>query len=220
MIQIIPAILEKNFSSITAKIKRLEREAPEVFLVQLDVMDGKFVPNTTWSNFADLARIITRLSFEVHLMVENPAHYIQESCQEKRIRRVFIHRESVNDDAEYADLILQIKESQREAGIVVNPGTQFSQIEEHLVIADAVMVMGVPPGFSGQPFQESAITMIKQIRAHHPTIPIAVDGGVNADTAPRILAAGATRLCVASYIWNSQNISKAISSLTLTIIQG
>lgn len=218
MIQIIPAILEKKFSAIAEKIKRLEQEAPQIELVQLDIMDGAFVPNTTWSAFSDLAKLKTRLLFEIHLMVKKPARYIQEVACEKQIKRVLIHRESVESDEECAELILQIKENGQEAGIAVNPKTEFSKIEKLLDIADVIMVMGVTPGFSGQQFQKSALAMIKLARAANPTIPISVDGGVNADTAPAILAAGATRLCVASYLWNSKNISKAISSLTLTVI--
>ena len=128
--------------------------------------------------------------------------------------------ESLADDSAFVELVMAIKEEGREAVAVVNPGTPLDRVTEHLVVLDGVMCMGVDPGFSGQVFKDEVLDTIRAFRKRSPHLPIAVDGGVNADTAPRILASGATRLCVASYLWQSSNLTDAIESLKATVLEG
>src|SRR3989339_68535 len=212
MREIIPAILEKQFIAIKDKVELLDRNVPEVKWVQLDIMDGRFVPNTTWHLPADLTKLSTRLKVEVHLMVMHPALLVTDWLAIPLVQRFLIHRESMVDDDQLWRLIDRIKNQGAEVGLVLNPGTPVSSIKNYLGALDTVLLMGVNPGFSGQSFDWEILPKIKELRALT-SLPLAVDGGVNLETAPRILAAGASRLCVASYLWGSQGYRRAVMNL-------
>lgn len=212
MVEVIPAILEKEFSEVRAKIHRIEQEAPSARWVQLDVMDGKFVPNVTWNNPVEFSTLTTNLSFELHLMVENPRKEIERWSTCPPIKRFFFHREAVTEE-EMVKLLVLIKEKRREGGIVLNPKTSLETIRDHMAILDGVMFMGVNPGFSGQQLIGGVLNKIKALHGLYPSVPIAVDGGVNEKTAPRLISSGAARLCVASYLWKSGDAERAIEKL-------
>lgn len=212
MIEIIPAILEKEFSEVKAKIKRVEQEAPSVKWVQLDIMDGGFVPNITWNNPANLSSLNTNLSFELHLMVENPEEEIERWSTCPHIKRILFHRETLSEE-EMVRLLVLIKEKRMEGGIVLNPQTSLEKIKNHIPILEEVMFMGVNPGFSGQPLIEGVLNKIKALHELYPSIPIGIDGGVNKETSPRLISSGVTRLCVASYLWKSANLQRGIETL-------
>jgi ribulose-phosphate 3-epimerase len=212
MITVIPAILAQNFREIAKKLERIKKEAPSVEWVQLDIMDGQFVPNTTWNNPEELSSLASDLSFEVHLMVKKPAQEIDKWCSCPTVKRILFHREAV-DAQEMVQALVEIKEKRREGGIVLNPATSLETIKDHLVILEEVMFMGVEPGFSGQSLQTHVLNKIKVMREMYPAMPIGIDGGVNAYTARELILAGATRLYAASYLWESENLQNAIDGL-------
>lgn len=209
---VIPAILEQNFSEIAEKIERIKKEAPTVAWVQLDIMDGQFVPNTTWNNPEELSSLASDLSFEIHLMVKNPAQEIDKWCSCPKVKRILFHREAVEAE-EMVQALVEIKEKRREGGIVLNPATSLETIKDYLVILEEVMFMGVLPGFSGQPLQAEVLNKIKVLHELYSAMQIGIDGGVNAYTARELILAGVTRLYAASYLWESENLQEAIDGL-------
>ena len=207
MPQVIPAILEKNWKDVEAKIHLVEGK---VEWVQLDIMDNKFVPNQTWDNPKDLEGLKTNLNIEVHLMIENPEDYLDEWCDLSSVKRVIVHAEAVRD---VSDAIRLIQSRNKQAGIALNPETSVDIIAPEVFNLDLVLVMGVKPGFSGQAFCETSLEKIREIRELDDAIDIAVDGGVNLETSPKIVEAGANILCAASFLWSAKDIDKQISFL-------
>lgn len=205
--------MEKSFDQIAVKIKRIEKEAPKIKWVQLDVMDGKFVPNSTWNHPLDLSKLSTDLNLEVHLMIQEPQSAMSSWLSQQKIKRIIVHRESVSYSRQMIKLIMMIKQADREAGIALNPDTSAESIKNYLPILDEVLLMAVEPGFSGQKFQDKILDKIRVLRQFNSQILIAIDGGVNLKTAPLAIKAGASRLCAASFLWSTNDLSKAISAL-------
>ena len=204
---VIPAILVKSQKEFQEKIKKI---APYADTIQIDVMDGAFVPNTTWANADIVEHLHLPVKFEAHLMVEDPESGTIEKWAKAGAFRIIFHIESTRKSEE---CIRQIKKFKCEAGIAINPKTPIEKIKKLLPKIDYVLVMGVTPGFSGQKFQASALEKIKQIRQLAPSIKIGVDGGVDKKNSKKLYAAGADYLCAASAIFKEKNIAKAIEEL-------
>ena len=204
--QVIPAILVKTKRGFEHKVKIIMRH---VNTVQIDVMDGIFVPNKTWAKVDIIKRLKLPIDFEVHLMVKEPEAVI-ESWADAGAKRIIFHIEATRVPEKCIKIIKRFK---REVGIAINPKTCFSKIEKYLGSIDYVLVMGVDPGFSGQKFQHSVLKKLKKIRKLSPNIKIGVDGGVNQKNAKKIVDAGADFLCAASAIFKKKNIAKAIGDL-------
>ncbi len=218
MIEIIPAILEKSISEIKTKLARLA-DLSAINWAQLDIMDGQFVPNVTWNEPGDLADITTRLKFEIHLMVENPAAAIDAWFALSNVKRLLVHEEALaarspsRPEDILAEIILKARHHRTEIGLVLNPGTNINLVKRFLMVLDMVLVMGVEPGFSGQEFKLEVIKKVNTLRKLNTKIKIGVDGGVNLRTAPALVAAGATHLCLASYLWGSPDLTQAVTDL-------
>ena len=213
MIEIIPAILEKSFDGVVNKIKRIEKEAPDINWAHLDIMDGKFVPNTTWSEPRDLSSFKTSLNLEVHLMIKNPRDFLADWLVLNNVKRILIHKETVLSNREINRIAREVKAHNKEIGLVFNPDTPLESAIDGLIELDGIMLMGVEPGFSGQIFKEEVLVKAERLRQLDKQISIALDGGVSPETVPSILAAGTTRLCAASYLWKSDNFKEAINCL-------
>lgn len=218
MVEIIPAILEKSISGIKTKLARLE-DLGAINWAQLDVMDGKFVPNTTWNNPADLATLTTSLKLEIHLMVENPVAAINDWLLLPNVQRLLVHEEALvahfptRPEDVLAEIILKARHQKKAIGLALNPATDINLVKRFLMVLDMVLVMGVDPGFSGQEFKLEVIRKVSALRKLNTKIKIAVDGGVNLKTAPALVAAGATHLCLASYLWGSPDLNRAVTDL-------
>ncbi|MEK9165914.1 MAG: ribulose-phosphate 3-epimerase [Patescibacteria group bacterium] len=213
IIEIIPAILEKTFDQVAVKIKRIEKEAPKIKWVQLDIMDGKFVSNATWNQPEDLLKIKTYLNLEVHLMVDAQLTLINSWSKQNQIKRILVHKEAVRNSNQIVKLVTAIKQANREAGIVLNPSTPVESVKDYLLILDEVLLMAVEPGFSGQKFQNKILDKIRGLRQWNSQIPIGIDGGINLETAPLAIKAGASRLYAASFLWNYSDLGKAVLAL-------
>lgn len=208
--EIIPAILVKDEKEFRQKI---EAVAGLVRTVQIDVMDGVFVPNAT---FADPARIekmrlfeTYELDYEVHLMVKDPLERL-DAWSRSGCQRAILHVESVEDPLE---AMRQVRAFGMEAGITLNPETPLEAVEAALPEADVVQVMGVHPGFMGQEFQPVAVEKVRELRDRWPDLVIEVDGGVSDVTVRRLADAGADRLVSGSYIFASGAPEKMIRKL-------
>ena len=206
MIEIIPAIIPKFFQEIEEKIKLVE---PYVDWVQLDVMDGKFVNNLTWTNPNDLKSLNTNLNLEVHLMINNPEEAIDDWI-ESGVKRIIIHYESTD---KHKEIIEKVKRAGLEIGLAINPETSIEVIDEFYKDIDLVLIMSVNPGFGNQDFLNESVDKIRQLRERYKNVNIEVDGGVNLETAPNVIKAGANILISGSAIFKSNNIEQTIKQL-------
>jgi len=204
MLEIIPTIIAKDFQEVEEKIKKLESH---VDWVQLDIMDGKFVDNTTWNNPQDLSSLKTRLNLEAHLMIENPEDYIDDWIN-VGVGRIIFHYESTN---KHKEIIEKLAKAKIEVAIAINPETSIDALSSLLPIS--VLIMTVHPGRGGQEFIEDMIKKIKILREKYKNVNIGVDGGINLKTAPKAIKAGANILNVGSVIWKSENIEETINKL-------
>ncbi len=203
-ISVIPAILETDFDAIVKKAAISKTLSP---ITQLDVMDGVFVPNTTFADPAKIAEI--DCTFELHLMIAKPEMFVAQ-WDIPNVQRIIVHYEAVSNLQHVID---QIKKMGKEVGIALNPGTPSHALDDVIDQLDMVLVMGVQPGFSGQKFEYDVLEKIKELKGMRSDVVVAVDGGVNMWTRDRIVEAGATILDANSVIWGSSDPVMAYNEL-------
>lgn len=217
MIQIIPSILSADFSKLGEAAR--EAEAAGVKAIQIDVMDGRFVPNITFgAGVVAALRSVVKLILDVHLMIVEPEHHL-EDFKKAGADRIIVHQEACR----HLHRILQsIREMGIESGVSLNPATPLGTIEEVLDLADVVQVMTVNPGFGGQPFIHSQLDKIHRLKEmlekRNLKTAIAVDGGIDKNTAPLVVKEGATLLVAGSSVYNSrgtvaQNIAAIMENI-------
>lgn len=211
-IKISPSILSADFGRLNDDIKTVEEHAD---YIHLDVMDGHFVPNLTFG--APVVRCIkSKLPLDIHLMIENPENFI-ENFIDAGAGIVTFHYEAAKD---IHGLLTKIKSNAVKAGISIKPGTDVKVLEEYLDELDWVLIMSVEPGYGGQKFMDKALDKIKWLRERSPKLNIAVDGGINDETARKCEIAGANVLIAGSYIFGAENRKEAIDLLRGTQGQG
>ncbi len=233
-IEISASILSADFAKLGDEIRRSEAAGVDRF--HIDCMDGHFVPNLTIGPIIIQAiRPHTKLPLEAHLMIEHPGDFIesyakagadiiqiQVECYGKR-RAVCQTWDAWPKEVEFVDVaalradLKKIRSFGKKAFIVVNPGTPLC--EEALPDCDGVLIMSVNPGFAGQKFINDVLPKIERLKAIS-CLPagrfkgdIAIDGGVNAQTAPAAIKAGAHVLITASYFYGSPNPTQAVLDL-------
>ncbi len=208
MVEIIPTIIAKDLAELKKKAKLLE---PYFDVVQLDVMDGRFVSKKTFSNIKIIKQLKMKLRWELHLMIEKPEEVVY-AWSALRPKRFIFHFEAVPSH-KIRPLIKKIKNYGMEAGMALNPKTPLAKIEEYLVDLDMVLLMTVNPGLGGQEFLSSVLPKIRALRRFWPKGRIEVDGGVKIGTAGKCVGAGANALAIGSAILGAEDIKKAISDL-------
>ncbi len=212
MVKIAPSILSADFSRLGDEIKAVEQAGAD--WIHVDVMDGHFVPNITIGPgvVADI-RKVTGLPLDVHLMIEDPDRYIKDFA-EAGADILTVHVEAC---PHLHRTLHYIKEQQVRAGVVLNPATPLSSLEEVLHDIDMVLLMSVNPGFGGQEFIPSLLDKtlnLKEIMEHYDhEFDLEVDGGIKADNAADIKQAGANVLVAGSAIFESKNYEDAIQKL-------
>ncbi|HWR40488.1 MAG TPA: ribulose-phosphate 3-epimerase [Patescibacteria group bacterium] len=212
MIQIAPSILSSDFSRLGEELHRLEKAGAD--LIHIDIMDGHFVPNLTFGPpVISALRSITRLPFDVHLMVINPQDLIDPFIK-AGADIITVHAET----APHLNRLLQtIREKDVKAGVSLNPSTPLSHLEEVLTEVDMVLIMSVNPGFGGQKFIPSSLDKIRrlkhQLTARNLNVDIQVDGGVTPANAAQVIAAGANILVAGSAVFGATDMSLAIEAL-------
>ncbi len=207
-ILVAPSILACDLARLQAEVDTVEQHAD---WLQVDVMDGHFVPNLTFG--APVIRCLkTALPLDIHLMVENPSDRIEEFLAAGAASITF-HAEAVTDTAERRELIRRIKDADALAGIAISPATPLRAIEDVAAEVDLVLVMTVEPGFGGQEFLAEMLEKVRQLRRRLPDRFIQVDGGVNAETAALCRAAGADVLVAGGAVFRAEDRAAAIASL-------
>lgn len=209
MPEIIPSMLVESEDAFKKQINAVKEL---VDMVQIDLADGKFVENTTWTYLnPDLAQqYLGDIDFELHLMVAHPAETLKHWLGNQKLKRVLVHIES--NDAEKA--LSEAKSQGKQVGVVLNPDTEIEKVKPYLDKIDYVMLMGVHPGFQGQKFIDKTLERIKQVKQLDANMPISIDGAVNKKTIKSIVNAGADILCPGSAVFGDlPNIKDNIASL-------
>lgn len=212
MIKIAPSILSADFSQLGDEVKKVEAAGAD--MIHIDVMDGHFVPNLTFGPPVIAAlRKVTKLPFDVHLMVRNPQDLIDPFVK-AGADIITLHAET---SPHLHRLIQNVKELGVKAAVALNPSTPLSAIEEILDELDMILIMSVNPGFGGQKFISSALNKIERLRAilnqRNLAVDIQVDGGINEGTAAQVVAAGANILVAGSAIYGSADMARTIQIL-------
>jgi len=194
MALIAPSILTADYLRLGEEIARIATAD----WLHLDVMDGHFVSNLTFGPaFCKAVTGATALPAECHLMVERPQDLLARYA-EAGVRRLIVHPEST---PHLHRLVQEIHALGCEAGAALNPGTPLSAMQEVAEDLDLLLVMTVNPGFGGQAFLASQLRKVRQAHAAFPDLAIEVDGGVNEDTGPLLVAAGASVLVAGSSVF-------------------
>lgn len=212
MVKIAPSILSADFSKLGDEIKAVEQAGAD--WIHIDVMDGHFVPNITIGPLVvESVRKITDLPLDVHLMIEDADKYIKDFAR-AGADILTVHVEACTH---LNRTIHHIKEQDVRAGVVLNPATPLSSLEEVLHEIDMVLLMSVNPGFGGQKFISSILdkTMnLSEIMSHYEhEFDLEVDGGIKVENAGEIKEVGANVLVAGSAIFNSKDYKKAIQQL-------
>jgi ribulose-phosphate 3-epimerase len=212
MVKIAPSILSADFSKLGEEIKDVEAGGADY--IHVDVMDGHFVPNITIGPLiVEAIRPITKLPLDVHLMIDNPDHYI-EAFAKAGADYITVHVEACRH---LHRTIHYIKSFGVKAGVVLNPATPVDFIQHVLSDVDMVLLMSVNPGFGGQAFIPEVLTKIKALKKMIDEkglqVEIEIDGGVNEQTAKQCIEAGATVLVAGSAIYNQKDRAKAMAAL-------
>ncbi len=212
MVKVAPSILAADFTKLGEEIQAVEKAGAD--WIHIDVMDGHFVPNITVGPLiVEAVNRVTDLPLDVHLMIENPDRYIPEFV-EAGADILTVHIENC---PHLHRTIQHIKSLGVKAGVVVNPATSLSLLEEILGDIDLVLLMSVNPGFGGQTFIPAVIDKIEYLREilekSGSSIEVQVDGGIKVDNATEIVSAGTDILVVGSGIFSTDNYKSTIMKL-------
>ncbi|MCL2295571.1 MAG: ribulose-phosphate 3-epimerase [Methanomassiliicoccaceae archaeon] len=210
MTKVAPSMLSADFSRLGEEVKRIESAGAD--WVHLDVMDGMFVPNITIGPLVvDSIRRLTRMPFDVHLMIQKPIRYV-ERFADAGSDMLTVHVEAEGDVKE---TLKKIRDLGVKPGITLNPGTPVEKLDPYLDLVDLVLIMTVEAGFGGQSFCDVGLSKISRIReyadSYNPKLEISVDGGINRETGKRCVGAGATVLAAGSSLFKLSDMAKEIA---------
>ena len=195
------SILSADFTQLGNQIREVEKAGAD--WIHVDVMDGHFVPNLTMGPFIVKAcRRVTQLPLDVHLMVETPENLLEEFAQAGS-SILSVHVETCPNLHHTLQIIHELG---CKAGVVINPATSVNLVEPILHMVDLVLVMSVNPGFSGQSFLPEVLPKLSTLHHHleiiNPTACLEIDGGINLNTLPLALKAGANVFVAAHAIFD------------------
>src|SRR5215472_14610744 len=201
MALIVPSILSADVARLGEQVR--EAEAGGADRIQIDVMDGRFVPNITFGPLVvEAVRRLTGLPLEAHLMIVEPERYVEDFASAGAVV-IIVHQEV---SPHLHRTVHQIKRLGKAAGVAINPATPAVMLEEILPDLDLVLAMTINPGFGGQDFIPGTLPKLRRLReminAQRPSCDLEVDGGIHAETAPLVVEAGVNVLVAGSAIYN------------------
>jgi ribulose-phosphate 3-epimerase len=213
-IEIVPSILSADVTRLGAQVKEAARAGAD--RIQVDVMDGHFVPNLTFGPLVvEAVRRVTDLPIEAHLMVERPELFIEAFAK----AGATLIEVQVEATTSLYRTVMRIKELGAKAGVAINPATSVETLREILPYISTVNVMTVEPGFGGQKFIPHSPAKIRRLRAMAPEIEIEVDGGIDAKTAALVVKAGASVLVAGSAVFgHKEGIAAGIRAIRKAVV--
>ena len=211
-IRIAPSILSANFAALGEEIRKVEDAGAH--LIHVDVMDGHFVPNITIGPpVVESIRKVTKLPLDVHLMISDPDKYIP-AFVEAGADTLTVHAEATV----HLDRTLNFIRSQKAGvGVSINPATPISMVEQVLELADMLLIMTVNPGFGGQKFIRYTLEKVRHARQiienRRYRCMIEVDGGIDDETLPDVIRAGADVLVAGSAIFHASDPARKVKEM-------
>ncbi|OLE74481.1 MAG: ribulose-phosphate 3-epimerase [Acidobacteria bacterium 13_1_20CM_2_57_8] len=212
-VKLAPSILAADFGHLAALVDEAVKAGAD--RIHVDVMDGHFVPNISMgAPIVQSVRKLTTLPLETHLMISNPDFFLDEFV-EAGSDSFLVHWEGNNN---LHRTLQRIKALGKRAGVVINPATPASVLEEVLPLVDQILVMTVNPGFGGQHFLHTTLPKVRRVRgmidAINPACDLELDGGIDAETAPFGVAAGANVLVAGTAVFGDrQGVTAAMNKL-------
>ena len=226
MIEVIPAVLAKDINDLRQKIANVVNITN---IVQIDICDGKFVESTSWPmspyDAQSVAPILEEeeglpywedLDFEFDLMVKDAIKQFDFFVRLGAKRIIFhLEAEDKNELKEFIDSIDPYTRENLDIGIAINTTTKIEELFPYINSIDFVQCMGIEHvGFQGEAFDERVIEQIKSLKEKYPDLIVSVDGGVNEETAPLLVEAGASRLVAGSALMKSFDVKETIKELS------
>ncbi len=219
MVGIVPSILSADFTQLGEQVHAATEAGAA--RIQIDIMDGHFVPNITMGPLiVEAVRRCTNIPLEAHLMISNPAQYINDFAH-AGADVIIIHQET---SPHLHRLIQQIKTAGKQAGVALTPSTPTFMLDDILTMLDLVLIMTVNPGFGGQEFIPETLPKIRRMRQiineRGLSCDLEVDGGVHEATVPLVVQAGANLLVAGSAVYNNkETVAQAMERLRKAISQ-
>lgn len=219
-VKLAPSILAADFARLGEQVAEAEQAGAD--RIHVDVMDGHFVPNLSMgAPIIQSLRRVTRLPLETHLMISEPDSFLEEFA-EAGSDSLLIHWEGNNN---LHRTVHRVKTLGKRVGVVINPATPAAVLEEILQDVEQVLVMTVNPGFGNQHFLHTTLPKIRRVREMieriNPGCDLEVDGGIDAATAPQVVAVGANVLVAGSAIFCAgDGVAAAMRRLRSAINQG
>jgi ribulose-phosphate 3-epimerase len=198
VITLLPSILAADFTALGDDLRQAAASGATVF--HLDCMDAHFVPNLSFGPMVVEAvrRVLPDATLDVHLMMSDPEAYLNDFRQAGS-DLIYIHVEAIGP-RRISEAIANVRATGAQVGLAFNPDVDPMMWLEALATVDAAMLMTVYPGFGGQRFIPAVLPRLQALHAALPDLPLQVDGGINRETIPHVVAAGATRLvCGSAY---------------------